>query len=134
MSQNKYMLERRDHEDGSCHYEIMLTNPPSEYRCICTFDEDVEKPGQALTDARMVLAAIDGFKNAHEAFLSLFADSLTWEIEYDADMTSTGRQVDCSTFHIGGPLELLRELCKAFGIESKHEQSLEDAINEAVVN
>jgi len=82
-----------------------------------------------------VEAAIDWkakFEAAREAFLNMIADSHQWEIEYDADTNSNGMQVDCSSYSIDGPIENLRDICEAFGIRQKYEQSLDDAILEAV--
>src|SRR5215475_15559743 len=72
------------------------------------------------------------FQDVREAFLSLIADSSNWGVEYDADTNSAGRQIDCSTFYIDGPLRSLEALCEALDIKkSRIDQSLDDAIQEA---
>ena|SRR5215471_9808507 len=73
------------------------------------------------------------FQAAREAFLSLIADSSNWGVEYDADTNSAGRQIDCSTFVVEGPIWSLEALCGALDIKrSRIDQSLDDAIQEAV--
>jgi len=57
----KYVLERRDEEDGHCYYEVMLIDHDI-YRALCVIDEDDEQPGQALIDGRLIVAALEEYK------------------------------------------------------------------------
>jgi hypothetical protein len=72
-------------------------------------------------------------KAAREAFLNLIGDATDWGIDYDGDTNDSGHMIDCSHYHIRGPLQSLRELCEELGIRPKsYDQSLDDAIQEAV--
>jgi hypothetical protein len=61
----RYTVERRDCDDGEIYYEIMEIDPPDVYRCVCVVEEDIEQPGQALTDARMIVQALEFWKKNH---------------------------------------------------------------------
>lgn len=58
----RYIAERRDRDDGDIYYEVMEIDPPDVYRCICTVEEDIGRPGQALTDARTIVGALTALR------------------------------------------------------------------------
>ena len=60
-----YTMVRIDYEDGSFHYEI-VSHSSTEYRTMCTVEEDIERPGQALTDARLIAQALNEFVSHRE--------------------------------------------------------------------
>ena len=71
-------------------------------------------------------------KDSKEHFLDMLADC-EWNIDYDADTDSNGRQVDCSTFSIQGPLQALITFIEQLGIRcSSAYESWDDAILRAI--
>jgi hypothetical protein len=74
----------------------------------------------------------DKLAKARSAFLDLVADATDWGVDYDADTNSSGRMVDCSTYHIRGHLLALETLCETLGIQRKYDQPLDDAIQQAM--
>ena len=74
------------------------------------------------------------FKDVRDAFLNLIADSSRWGIDYEAEYgTESSRPIDCSTYHIRGPLSSLKYLCDKLDIKHREmDEGLDKAIKRAV--
>lgn len=71
-------------------------------------------------------------KKIRDAFLDMIADG-ELVIEYDADQTSTGSMIDCSSVRITTDPRHLEELMDTLGIQrNAADESLEDAIRRAI--
>lgn len=69
---------------------------------------------------------------AREAFLNLIADAIEWKEEPDGDIDSSGRMINCTTYHLITGYRELDELVEALGIDRRYDETAYQAIDRAI--